>query len=662
MNRVSVLFIAMAFGLAGCANDATFRRGQELLAGGDTVEGLATLQQAMREAPDNHEYRNAYFRQRELQIGQMLAQADTARQAGQGQIAEATYRKVQEIELNNERARAGLAAIEMDKRHRDRLVDAEALLKAGKVEAADTAIRSILSENPAQREARQFKRRISERSVADDERSPTLRAGFARPVSVDLRDAPVKTAFDLLSRASGINFVLDKEIRPDTKTTLTVKNTPVEDVLRLIITTSQLDYKVLNDNTLLVFPNSASKIKDYKDLMVKGFYLAHADAKQIANTIKTLVKTKDLIVDEKLNYIAMRDTPEAIRIAERLIAAQDLPEPEVLLELEVLEVGVNRLMELGIRYPEQVSYSVVGADNVAGTLRLPEWQNRNSSLVRMSITNPALILNLRKTDSDTNLLANPRIRVKNREKAKIHIGERVPVITTTSTANVGVSEAVSYLDVGLKLEVEPNISLADDVAIKVGLEVSNILETITRASGLQTYRLGTRNATTALRLRDSETQVLAGLIQEDERRSANKVPGLGDLPILGRLFSSNNNTNIKTEIVLLITPRIVRNLSPGEAGTTGYFSGTESMIGAPPLRLKSNELATGAKPMAAAVPQAIAQPTPGAAAESAAIADGTVPASASATGTPPAAPPQTDAAGKPVAPLPSAFAAPAAKR
>lgn len=662
MNRVSTLFIAIALGLAGCANDATFRRGQDLLAAGQTVEGLGALQQAMREAPNNHEYRNAYFRQRELQVGQMLAHADSARQAGQAELAESTYRKVMEIEPGNERGRAGLAGLDMDKRHRDRVSDGEALLKAGKVEAADNAVRGVLSENPAQRDARQLKRRIAERSVADDERSPTLRAGFARPVSVDLRDAPVKTAFDLLNRASGINFVLDKEIRPDTKTTLTVKNSPVEDVLRLIITTSQLDYKVLNDNTLLVFPNSAAKIKDYKDLMVKGFYLAHADAKQMANTIKTLVKTKDLIVDEKLNYIAMRDTPEAIRIAERLIAAQDLPDPEVLLELEVLEVGVNRLMELGIRYPEQISYSVIGAANVAGTVSLPEWNNRSSSLVRMSITNPALILNLRKTDSDTNLLANPRIRVKNRDKAKIHIGERVPVITTTSTANVGVSEAVNYLDVGLKLEVEPNISLADDVAIKVGLEVSNILETITRASGLQTYRLGTRNATTSLRLRDSETQVLAGLIQEDERRSANKVPGLGDLPILGRLFSSNNNTNVKTEIVLLITPRIVRNLSPGEAGTTGYFSGTEAVIGAPPLRLKSTESAGGAKPVAAAVPQAIPQQTPGAAVETAVVTGETVPAQAPATNAPAVAPPQTDASGKPVAPLPSAFAAPAAKR
>ena len=151
--------------------------------------------------------------------------------------------------------------------------------------------------------------------------------------------------------------------------------------------------------------------------------------------------------------------------------------------------------------------------------------------------------------------------MKKKEKAKVHIGERVPVITTTATANVGVSESVTYLDTGLKLELQPNIYLQDEVSMKVDLEVSNILDTVTRASGTQTYRLGTRNTSTMLRLRDGETQMLAGLIRDDERNSANKVPLLGDIPLLGRLFSSRGGNKTKTEIVLLITPHIVRNIT-----------------------------------------------------------------------------------------------------
>jgi len=159
------------------------------------------------------------------------------------------------------------------------------------------------------------------------------------------------------------------------------------------------------------------------------------------------------------------------------------------------------------------------------------------------------------------------------------------VITTTSTANVGVSSSVSYLDVGLKLEVEPSIHLEGDVAIKVGLEVSNIVKEVPVSGGGIAYQLGTRNATTVLRLKDGETQVLAGLIQDDERRTANKLPLVGDLPLVGRLFSSNLDNKVKTEIVLLITPRVVRNLTRPDYVVAEYFSGTDASVGAPPLTI-----------------------------------------------------------------------------
>ncbi len=181
------------------------------------------------------------------------------------------------------------------------------------------------------------------------------------------------------------------------------------------------------------------------------------------------------------------------------------------------------------------------------------------------MTNPAIVANLRAQVGKGNLLANPRIRVKNRDKAKIHIGEKVPVVTSTSAVNVGVSTSVSYLDVGLKLDVEPIIHLDDEVAIKVVLEVSNILEQIV-TNNTVAYRLGTRNAATTLQLRDGETQVLAGLISDEDRKASSRIPGLGDLPTIGRLFSSDLDDSKKTEIVLLITPRIVRNLLPPICG------------------------------------------------------------------------------------------------
>src|SRR5204863_3513199 len=321
----------------------------------------------------------------------------------------------------------------------------------------------------------------------------------------------------------------DKDWQPDTRTTVYVRDTTIEEVIRFVLVTNQLDRKVLNDNTILIYPNTPAKTRDYKDLVVRSFYLANADVKQTANMVRQLVKTRDLFIDEKLNLLVMRDTPEAIRMAEKLIANQDKGEPEVMLEVEVLEVGSNQLTNLGIQWPSQIGVGIQGAEGVAGKVTGTEATHFNSGLVRITVPDPMIAFNLRQQVGRNNILANPRIRVKNREKAQIHIGDKVPVITTTAGATGFVSESVNYLDVGLKLEVEPQVFLDDDVGIKVALEVSNIASQIKTSSGTVAYQVGTRNATTTLRLKDGETQVLAGLISDEDRRSAARVPGFADL-------------------------------------------------------------------------------------------------------------------------------------
>jgi general secretion pathway protein D len=315
----------------------------------------------------------------------------------------------------------------------------------------------------------------------------------------------------------------------------------------------------------------------------------------------------------------MRDTPEAVRMAERLVANQDLGEPEVMLEVEVLEVGTTLLEQLGVQWPTQISAGVMGSVGVPGVLTGGEVKNFNSSLVRLAFGDPLVAINLKKQDGRTNVLANPRIRVKNREKARVHIGDKVPVITTTATATGFLGENVNYLDVGLKLEVEPLVYLDNDVGIKVGLEVSNIVREIRGRSGTVTYQIGTRNAATSLRLKDGETQVLAGLINDEDRRNADKVPGLSSIPGLGRLFTSNSDTVNKTEIVLLITPRVVRNLVRPDARLEEFPGGTDAMLGGDPVTLQP------------AIPGApVPQPPPGAPAPAAPGA----PAPAGAQGAP----------------------------
>jgi general secretion pathway protein D len=229
-------------------------------------------------------------------------------------------------------------------------------------------------------------------------------------------------------------------------------------------------------------------------------------------------------------------------------------------------------------------------------LRLSELRNRTSNMVVLNTNDPVISAQLRSQKGEANLLANPRVRVRNKQSAKVLIGERVPVITTIATANVGTSESVTYLDVGLKLDIEPTVSLDDEVSMKVALEVSNILETIKRSSGTQTYRLGTRNTSTTLRVRDGETNILAGLIQRDERSSNSGIPGLNEIPVANKLFGASEDSDTRTEIVLLITPHIVRNLDVPGVGAIEFMSGTDAAIGAAPIQL------------GAPVPGAVARP------------------------------------------------------
>jgi general secretion pathway protein D len=213
------------------------------------------------------------------------------------------------------------------------------------------------------------------------------------------------------------------------------------------------------------------------------------------------------------------------------------------------------------------------------TITLHDLEHLTSREVAVTIGSATANANAQ--DSNAKLLTNPRIRVRNHEKAKILIGERVPNITSTATSTGFLSQSVNYLDVGLTLVVEPTVYLNDDVGIKVGLEVSNIISQVTTQSGTSAYEIGTRNATTSLRLKNGETDILAGLIDSQERTSGNKIPGLGDLPLIGRLFGATTDDDRNTEIVLAITPHLIRNLQRPDAANALFDSGTENSLRGP---------------------------------------------------------------------------------
>lgn len=593
------LFVAA---LAGCAPGSSFvRQGQQLIDQGQVEEGLSQIEKGIGLEPENRQYRMLVVRQRERQLGLWLTQADALRDGGQLDDAAARYRRVLGIDAGNTRARSGLDDVESLRRQQQRLDEAQSLISQERRDEALQRLRQVLSENPTQPRALALRQQLeAQAGQSADGLPPTLKASLRKPVSLDFRDANLKTVFEALSRTTGINFVFDREVRPDIKVTLSVANLGIDDVVGVLTATNQLERKVLNDNTVLIYPNTAAKQKDYLELSVKTFYLSNVDAKTVFTLLKTVLKTKDLYADEKLNTLTMRDTAAAIALAGKLIAAQDLPEPEVLLDVEVLEVKRSRLSEIGIdppgkftllnivQNPATVVSTATGnttvQNNTLTTTQLTADRLRKIRGSSIGIDNPSV--NLRAENGDTNILANPRIRVRNRDKARILIGDRVPVITTTSTANVGVSESVTYLDVGLKLDVEPNVFLDNEVGVKVSLEVSNIVREVRSRSGSLTYQIGTRLATTSLRLKDGETQALAGLISDEDRQATTGVPWVSELPVLGRLFSNERSDRSKTEIVLLITPRVVRNLATGTADRHEHLGGTEAAVGSPPLRVQ----------------------------------------------------------------------------
>jgi general secretion pathway protein D len=570
--RRCCLSVAAALLLAGCAAQTAFTEGQELLAAEQVDAGLARIEEAIKLEPSSAEYRIAYARAQERYVKASLDAGERALAEASYEAANAAFRRALVLQPGNERALTGLQLVAAARRHDLLYSEALAAWSRADGEAALAGLRKILAANPEHARARSLQRLIDESSARVAKES-VLAVAYRKPITIEFRDTPLKTVFEVISRTSGLNFVFDKDLRADQKVTIFLRNSTIEAAINLVLLTNQLEQRVLDGNSILIYPNTPLKQRDYQELTVRTFYLANSDAKTVATTLKTILKSRDIVVDEKLNLLMIRDTPEAIRVAEKLVALQDVPEPEVMLEVEILEVKRSRLRELGVNWPNALALTPLPSAD-GGQLTLNDLRNLNSSTIGATVG--PVIIRANQLDSDVNLLANPRIRARNREKAKILIGERVPNITSTATSTGFVSESITYIDVGLKLDIEPTIYLDNEVAIKVTLEVSNIVDQVETKSGTVAYRIGTRTATSVLRLKDGENQLLAGLISDEDRRTVDKVPFLGDIPVLGRLFGGHRAEGIKTEIVLSITPRVLRNIQRPEAHLAEFAGGTES--------------------------------------------------------------------------------------
>ncbi|WP_354681694.1 secretin N-terminal domain-containing protein [Cupriavidus plantarum] len=580
LGRVAARVIVSML-LCSCATDMRNRELDQRLAGLPPDEALQVLARTSAEYPDDLDIRSRYLAQRRQVANDYLSRAVVAYEAGDAAQARMFAQRAQAAAPGDDTPTSMIEWIDRQAPLDTAVAHAEAV-RGDRPDEALAIVNDVLAKQPANVRASRLRNELT--APKGQDLGPQLSRDLSQPITVQFRDQPLISIFELVSNITGLNFTFDREVVATAPTTIYATNTPVRQVLTLVLQANQLASKIVSGNSLLVYPKRQDKEAEYRDLVVRTFYLHNAQAPQVLATLKQMVKSKDLILDERTNAIIMRDTAEAIKVAERLVAALDVVPAEVVIEAQILEVNASDLLQLGIQYPGRVEFTAqpLPDDNdptsrVPGVLTLDQLRHLNGSDILVRLGAPSLALDILQSQGKTKTLANPRIRVRNREKAKVLIGDRLPVVTTTLSSNFS-SESVNYQDVGLTLEVAPVIVGSTEVQVKMRLEVSNVTDRIQTDSGLIVYQIGTRSAETVMSVRNNQTQVLAGLLQRNERDTGQGLPGLSRIPILDRIFGTRTQEEKQTELILLLTPRVVRHQEMPAGHIVTFDSGTEGRI------------------------------------------------------------------------------------
>ena len=380
-----------------------------------TPEGkVHELAQQVAERPADVVLRNRWFREREQAINALSAEAEAADARGDIAAAKQVYARILTLDPHHIKAQAYENASAREVALRKQLDAVKQHM--GSPKQALKEVRDILLEQPTNAEAQALEKQLIAMEPRARAALPQLQTSLNKPVTLELRDANIKVVFEALSRATGVNFVLDKDIKPETKASVFVKKMPIEEAIDMVLASNGLQKKVLSANSALVYPATQQKNKDYQDLLIRNFYFANTSAKQCADMLRTILKIRDVYVDERLNMLVLRDKPEVLALAEKMIKAQDIADPEVMLEIEVMEITRGKLQQLGVNYPSSLTV-------LTSPLTLESLKSIKSGDIGVS-PNPSV--QFKTTDSDLNLISNPRIRVKNNEKAKVLVGNKVP--------------------------------------------------------------------------------------------------------------------------------------------------------------------------------------------------------------------------------------------
>jgi general secretion pathway protein D len=602
------LIFVLGGSLLGCAPELSLQPGEDLSASGRWEEAVQFYLDAANREPHNVEVRLGLARAMQEASQGLAAQAQELLKNNRTEEAAVAYRRALVYNAENTAAQAGLARIIVLRQVEDRITRARERMEKAEWGAAQADVAAALRLDPENPQARDLQKEIALKLKAEaappkaeaEEEQAAMRMFSDKPVTLRFRDTDIKEVLEIFARTAGVNVFTDESL-PAKRVTIFFKDLPLREAFSLILVSNRLFAKRVAPNTVIVVPDNPGKRQQYDNLVVQTFYLSDADAKVAVNLLRTILNTRQVFVNEKLNALVVRDTPDKIELARKLLEANDRGIGEVEIDLEVLEVDRDRLQNLGIDIsPRTFSVGLIMptsgvslSGNVLGNIT-------DATTLGFS-ANPSLVLNLVKSDSSTKVLANPTVRILDRQKARLLIGQRRPfqissltsVPAVAGTAATGTTAAtlptgavtttqtnVEYRDIGLKLTLTPTVHLNGDVTVELNFEISSVGAAISGVTGGDLLPpINTRNLDTFIKVKNGETRLLGGLLQTTESVSNSRVPFLSDIPGLGRLFVSPNQEQTRTDVLISITPRIVKMLERPEPDLETFQSGTAESFG-----------------------------------------------------------------------------------
>lgn len=597
-RRMVVAVLALA-ALTGCAARSAYRQGLKEGKQGNWDVAVARLTRAYDSDPENISYK--------------IALENARSQASR---------------MHHVEARRKLAA--------DDLVGAaDALDIAAKYDPANKSASDDLALVRAKLRARQEeKQQLAEfESARQRARAqmpvPVLSPRSPVPISINFSEQSLEKVFETIGKLAGVNVLFDEQFR-DKKVGVRLTGVTFQEALDQICLINRLFYKVLDQNTIIVVPESAAKRRSYDEVLIRTFYLQNAEATEAVNVIKQIAGVTKAQVTASLGAITVVATPDKMAAIEKVLAAHDKARGEVMVQVEILEVNRNNLKRYGLslsNYEASATLSPTGAEGEVenGFTNARAHLLSSLNLADFVVSIPStLMAQFLQTESTVRILASPRLRAAEGKKTALRIGTEVPIPVTTFTAtSVGTSTfspatSFQYRNVGINLELQPKINAAGEIALELAAEFSLLGEDRnvgTAASPLSVPTFLTRNVTGTLRLRDGETSLIGGLLSEREADAFRGALGLRSIPILNKVFGGNARTKDETEILISITPHLVRAPKVTEEDLAAFSFGTEEVPrvqGARPLfgeELPGTAVPVTAAP-AAAAPVASPTPTP----------------------------------------------------